>query len=293
MELKLLKTFLAVAELRHFSRAAEALYLSQPALSKQIGALEASLGGKLFERGRHGAELTLFGEAFLPDAQALMRDADDILARARDASSGRTGHLRIGICLSVLTLVPRLIADFRRQNPGVAITLSDLSSSEQSRRILAGKLDAGFMRLPAASGLTSFRVIDEGLALAMPADSRYKRLPTDLGVLNDIGFIALSHARGPGLAAQIDRWCGERHFVPHVTQHAEDVQSVLTSVAAGVGVAFIPSRAQHLLRDATVLPLNGKHAKWRVGLAWPSAKENAVTARFVRHVREALKDAAT
>ncbi|WP_250536051.1 LysR substrate-binding domain-containing protein [Caballeronia sp. AZ10_KS36] len=293
MELKLLKTFLAVAELRHFSRAAEALHLSQPALSKQIVALEASLGGKLFERGRHGAELTPFGEAFLPDAQALMRDADDILARARDASSGRTGHLRIGICLSVLTLVPRLIADFRRQNPGVAITLSDLSSSEQSRRILAGKLDAGFMRLPAASGLTSFRVIDEGLALAMPADSRYKRLPTDLGALNDIGFIALSRARGPGLAAQIDRWCGERHFVPHVTQHAEDVQSVLTSVAAGVGVAFIPSRAQHLLRDATVLPLNGKHAKWRVGLAWPSAKENAVTARFVRHVREALKDAAT
>jgi DNA-binding transcriptional LysR family regulator len=293
MELELLKTFLAVAELRHFSRAADALHLSQPALSKQIGALEASLGGKLFERGRHGAELTLFGEAFLPDAQALMRDADDILARARDASSGRTGHLRIGICLSVLTLVPRLIADFRRQNPGVAITLSDLSSSEQSRRILAGKLDAGFMRLPAASGLTSFRVVDEGLALAMPADSRYKRLPTDLGVLNDIGFIALSRARGPGLAAQIDRWCGERRFVPHVTQHAEDVQSVLTSVAAGVGVAFIPSRAQHLLRDATVLPLNGKYAKWRVGLAWPSAKENAVTARFVRHVREALKDAAT
>ncbi|WP_248323710.1 MULTISPECIES: LysR family transcriptional regulator [unclassified Caballeronia] len=292
MELKLLKTFLAVAELRHFSRAADALHVSQPALSKQIGALEASLGGKLFERGRHGAELTLFGEAFLPDAQALMRDADDILARARDASSGRTGHLRIGICLSVLTLVPRLIADFRRQNPGVAITLSDLSSSEQSRRILAGKLDAGFMRLPAASGLTSFRVIDEGLALAMPADTRYKRLPKDLGVLNDIGFIALSRARGPGLAAQIDRWCGERRFVPNVTQHAEDVQSVLTSVAAGVGVAFIPSRAQHLLRDATVLPLNGKHAKWRVGLAWPSAKENAVTARFVRHVREALKDAA-
>lgn len=197
MELKLLKTFLAVAELRHFSRAADALHVSQPGLSKQIGALEASLGGKLFERGRHGAELTLFGQAFLPDAQALMRDADDMLARARDASSGRTGQLRIGICLSVLTLVPRLIADFRLQNPGVAITLSDLSSSEQSRRILAGKLDAGFMRLPAASGLTSFRVIDEGLALAMPADIRYKRLPTDLGVLNDIGFIALSRARGP------------------------------------------------------------------------------------------------
>jgi DNA-binding transcriptional LysR family regulator len=122
----------------------------------------------------------------------------------------------------------------------------------------------------------------------MPAQSRYKRLPANLDVLNDIGFIALSRARGPGLAAQIDRWCSERRFVPNVTQHAEDVQSVLTSVAAGVGVAFIPSRAQHLLRDATVLPLPGKQAKWRVGLAWPSAREHAVTARFVSHVRRAL-----
>ena len=288
MEIKLLKTFIAVAELRHFSRAADALHMSQPALSKQIGALEASVGGKLFERGRHGAELTLFGERFLPDAQSLVSDADDMLARARDASSGRVGHLRIGICLSVLTLVPRVIAEFRRENPGVAITLSDLSSAEQARRLLAGKLDAGFLRLPAAAGLSSFKVIDEGLALAMPAQSRYKRLPANLDVLNDIGFIALSRARGPGLAAQIDRWCSERRFVPNVTQHAEDVQSVLTSVAAGVGVAFIPSRAQHLLRDATVLPLPGKQAKWRVGLAWPSAREHAVTARFVSHVRGAL-----
>ena len=80
MELKLLRTFLTVTEQSHFSRAADVLHMSQPALSKQIGALEASLGGKLFERGRHGAELTPFGERFLPDAQALVRDANEIVA---------------------------------------------------------------------------------------------------------------------------------------------------------------------------------------------------------------------
>src|SRR5579863_9855965 len=117
MELKLLRTFLSVVELRHFGRAADALHMSQPALSKQVGALEASLGAKLFERGRHGAELTRFGEIFLPDAQALVHDADEILARAREAGSGRRGHLRIGICLSVLTIAPQIIADFRQQYP--------------------------------------------------------------------------------------------------------------------------------------------------------------------------------
>jgi len=75
MELKLLRAFLAVAELRHFGHAAEALNVSQPALSKQIVALEESLGARLFERGRHGAELTTFGAGFLADAQALVRQA--------------------------------------------------------------------------------------------------------------------------------------------------------------------------------------------------------------------------
>ncbi|WP_118184500.1 LysR family transcriptional regulator [Paraburkholderia phosphatilytica] len=289
MELKLLKTFLTVTELRHFSRAADALHMSQPTLSKQIGALEASLGGRLFERGRHGAQLTPFGETFLADAQALVRDADEILLRAREASSGRHGHLRIGIGLSVLTIVPGLIADFRRQHPGVSVTLSDLSSAEQTRRLLAGKLDAGFIRLPPEEGLSSVKVVDEVLALAMPPHLRYARLPANLEVLNETGFIALERTRAPGLAALIDRWCVEHRFVPNVTQRAEDTQSVLTSVAAGVGIAFIPSRARHLLRDARVLPLPGKHAKWRVGLAWPSVREDPVTARFVAFVRAAMK----
>ena len=289
MELKLLRTFLSVVELRHFGRAADALHMSQPALSKQVGALEASLGAKLFERGRHGAELTRFGEIFLPDAQALVYDADEILARAREASSGRRGHLRIGICLSVLTIAPQIIADFRHQYPGIAVALSDLSSAEQTRRLLAGKLDVGFMRVPSVDGLSSLRMIDETLALALPPCLERVRLPSDFEKLNEMGFLALRRARGPGLAAQVDAWCREQGFVPNVTQQADDVQSVLASVAAGVGVAFVPSRAQHLLRDATVLPLRGRYAKWRVGLVWADAQKNPATSRFVPFVRAALK----
>jgi len=288
MELKLLRTFLTVVELRHFGRAADALHMSQPALSKQVAALESSLGGRLFERGRHGAELTPFGEMFLPDARTLVDDSDDVLVRAREASRGGRGQLRIGICLSVLMIAPRVIADFRQQHPGVAVSLSDLSSAEQTRRLLAGKLDAGFMRLPSVDGLSSVRVIDERLALALPPQLARVRIPADLHRLNDIGFVALRRTRGPGLAAQIDGWCGEHRFVPNVTQQADDVQSVLASVAAGVGVAFIPSRAEYLLRDAVVQPLRGAEASWRVGLVWASADSNPVTGRFVAFVCAAL-----
>ena len=128
MELKLLRAFLTVAELRHFGHAAEVLCVSQPALSKQIVALEDSLGARLFERGRHGAELTTFGAGFLPDAQSLVRDADEVLTRARESSSGTRGYLRVGLELSTLTLAPQLIAEFRRQYPKVNVTLKDRKS---------------------------------------------------------------------------------------------------------------------------------------------------------------------
>jgi DNA-binding transcriptional LysR family regulator len=291
MEIRLLRAFLTVTNLRHFGRAAEALHLSQPALSKQIVALEESLGGRLFERGRHGAELTAFGETFLPDAEALVRDADDVLARAREASSGRRGHLRIGLCLSALTLAPPMIAAYRAANPQIGVTLNDLSSAEQTRRLFAGKLDAGFVRLPAAQGLSAFAVIDESLGLAVPPHAKWKRLPAKLDEFNELGFVALARNRGPGTAAMIDAWCAERGFVPRVIQQADDIQSVLAAVAAGVGVAFVPSRAEHLLRDAKVLRLKDASAQWRVGLAWQTARDDPAVTRFVDYVRSHLRTA--
>jgi DNA-binding transcriptional LysR family regulator len=289
MELKLLRAFLTVAELRHFGHAAEVLCVSQPALSKQIGALEESLGARLFERGRHGAELTTFGAGFLPDAQSLVRDADEIYSRARESSSGTRGYLRVGLGLSTLTLAPQLIAEFRGQCPKVSVTLNDLSSAEQGRRLLAGKLDVGFLRLPADSGLDAFAVLDEALALAVPQHARWKRIPTNLEELNEQGFIGLARGRGPGLAAQIDRWCSEHGFVPRVTQQADDIQTVLAAVAAGVGAAFLPSRTQYLLRDARVLPLRGAAAQWQVGLAWQAERDDPVMTRFVEFVRATVK----
>ncbi len=231
----------------------------------------------------------MFGEDFIADAQALVRDADAVLARAREFSSGTRGFLRIGLCLSVLTHVPKLIAQFRQANPNVSITLHDSSSQEQTRRLLAGKLDVGFMRMPLDDALSGFGVIDESLALAVPEHTRYKRLPADLSVLNDPGFIALARHRGPGIAAQIDRWCREHGLSPNVIQEADDIQSVLAAVAGGVGAAFLPSRAQYLLRDARVLPLRDASAKWRIGVAWPKAREHAVTRRFIDLIRMQMK----
>ena len=169
------------------------------------------------------------------------------------------------------------------------MTLSDLSSAEQTRRLRAGKLDAGFLRLPSDEGLSSFKVIDEALALAVPPHLGLKRVPADLGTLNEIGFIALQRARG-----RVGR-AGRPVVRRAPFRAARDAAGRGRAVGARVGrgrrgVAFIPSRAQYLLRDATVLPLDGKDAKWRVA-AWLSDRDDPVTTRFVSFMRAAIKNA--
>ncbi len=290
MELKLLRAFLTVTELRHFGRAADALHLSQPALSKQIAALETLLGGRLFERGRHGADLTAFGEAFRPGALSLIGEADDLLIRAREASSGQRGHLRVGLGLSVLKVAPQWLASFRSMNPSVGATVKDMSSFDQTRALLSGQLDVGFLRLPADPGLATIAVLDESLILAVPDHVKWKRLPADLNKLNALGIVALSCSVGPGLAAQIDQWCANRKFVPRVIQRANDIQSVLAAVAAGVGAAFLPSGAQYLLRDATIIPLHDDLTRWQIGLAWNITRSDPVVDKFVAHVRASIKN---
>jgi DNA-binding transcriptional LysR family regulator len=101
-------------------------------------------------------------------------------------------------------------------------------------------------------------------------------------------LIALSRRLGPGLAAQIDLWCSEHQFVPNIVQQADDIQSILAAVAAGVGAAFLPSRTQYRLRDTRIIPPRDESARWQIGLGWRSDRDNAVVRRFVDFVRADL-----
>ncbi|SMC19099.1 DNA-binding transcriptional regulator, LysR family [Andreprevotia lacus DSM 23236] len=286
MDIKLWRAFVAVAEHGHYGQAAEALFITQPALSKQIQALELELGGQLFERGRHGALLTAFGAGVLDDARALVRHAAQVRSHAREVLAGQRGRLRIGFGLSTLDLAPQAIAAYRQQYPQVDITLNDLSSAEQQRRLLAGELDLGFVRLPVDGALDCLPLRSETLALVLPAHVRWQTLPVALDELNETGFVALTPSRGPGLAGQIARWCASRAFVPRVLQHSDDIQTVLALVAAGVGLALLPARATALLAQGIrSLPLPDAAAQWQLGLAWQAARANPARDGFVAMLR--------
>src|SRR5438874_4530282 len=131
-----LRSFLTLASELHFRKAAERLFVSQPALSKQIRKLEEKTGGALFERTRRKVVLREAGRVLIPLAERLLRDSQAALDRVRQATEGRAGTLRIGFGIaSASDLLPQTILRFRKTYPGVEIQMPDMSTPAQTRAL--------------------------------------------------------------------------------------------------------------------------------------------------------------
>src|SRR2546423_10984461 len=140
MEIRLLRSFQALAEQGHFGRASRTLHLSQPALTKQIRQLEDEVGSPLFVRGRRGAQLTRVGRLFADEVAPLLRHADRVLDRARRAARGDVGELRLGFGIATRLLVPRLAPAFPRAHPLGPVPPYALSSPVPPAAIERGPL---------------------------------------------------------------------------------------------------------------------------------------------------------
>ncbi|MEV6282880.1 LysR substrate-binding domain-containing protein [Kribbella sp. NPDC051770] len=283
MELRLLRTFATVARTGNVSAAASELATSQPAVTKQLQLLERRVGATLFVRGRQGARLTTAGEALLPDALDLLARADAFERRAVSVAAGADGTLAVGFGLSGIQVAPQAVALFRRRHPGVEVSLEDMSSAVQCERLLAGTLQVGFVRLPAPEGISVRRLRQDRLALAVPAKSTAKPPSTaaEFGAwLDERPIVSLRSARGPGLVTQINRLYDELRCRPQVLQEADDLQTVLALVAAGVGAAVVPVSAAAISPQAVdLIPIPGKAASWWIGVAW--VERSVLLERFV------------
>src|SRR2546429_3984961 len=168
LDLDELRSFLTLASELHFRRAAERLFVSQPALSKQVQRLEEKTGGALFERTRRRVVLREAGRVLIPLAERLLRDSQAALGRVRDAAEGRAGTLRIGFGIaSASEILPQTILRFRKSYPGVEIQMRDMSTPAQTRALLEERIDIGIIRLPVARPeLSSLPLIRERLGVA-------------------------------------------------------------------------------------------------------------------------------
>lgn len=285
MEVRLLRALVAAADRATFSEAAAALSITQPAFTKQIQQLESLVGTPLFRRGRHGAALTAAGAALVDDARALVRLADRFEARARRISAGDEGHLTIGFGLSSIAVAPRAVAAFRAAAPGVSVRLEDMPSATQLDAVRNGDLDVAFTRLPVPPGLHAMPVLSDRLVIASAEGAEAPPDGSPARWLEQHALVRLSTGRGPGLAAQIARYLAGIGSDAQFAQEADDLQTVLALVAAGVGAAIVPESARNIAPSRVRMRhLDGAHATWQVGAVWRADDETPPVRSFLAAV---------
>lgn len=286
LNIRLLKAFVVLAEKGNYADAARALFISQPALTKQINLLESQVNMSLFSRGRHGAVLTANGKRLLPEAEKVVRQTQLFMQHAERVSKGVEGHIAVGFGLSSFYLAPRCIADFRRDFPGVEMSLTDLPSFQQYEQLQNDELQVGFVRAPPPVALEYLPLFTDRLVLVAPAAS-----PT-MSVaewLTKRPLLRLYDERGRGLNAQIDRFLHDNGLFISSTQLTDDIQTIVAMVVAGIGVAILPTSVTHIAPpELMIFPLTGESISWEVGIAWDASREDVIRDNFIASVAAAF-----
>lgn len=287
MELRHLRSFAVTAELEHFGRAATRLGIVQPALSKQMRELEAFLGTPLFTRLPRGVRLTTAGRAFLDDTQKLLRSVELAAERARAVGRGQAGHLRIGFVDTALyhSELPRLFERFRHLHPGVQLELLQHPSRIQGEMLRQGELDVAFLfhRPAQFPALATRGLAREAILLAVPRRHRLARRRTvGLGELRDEAFVWIPRALSPPFHEAVFAACQRCGFTPHIVQEGETDLTILSLVAAGVGLSFCVASAAHRKpREVALIPISNLGLTMHLEAAWRTDHTNPALPHFL------------
>ncbi|MCZ7432942.1 LysR family transcriptional regulator [Streptomyces sp. WMMC1477] len=241
MELRQLEYFVAVAEERNFTRAAERVHISQSGVSAQIRQLERDLGTELFDRSARGVTLTAAGEAALTHARAALAAAEAIGQAVGEVAEVLRGRLTVGM-VTGCTLTPLFdaLAAFHRTHPGVELSLVEGHSLQLLDAVRSGTVDVALVGTATASpeGLEALPVVAERLVVAVPPShplARRKRV-TLRGVCE---HPLVCMPPGTGLRAVFDRACAARNLRPSVTLQASAPEAVADLAARGLAVAVL------------------------------------------------------
>jgi DNA-binding transcriptional LysR family regulator len=302
IELRHLRYFVAVAEEKSFTRAAERLHMQQPPLSQQLKALEAQLGTPLLERLPRGVELTAAGEAFLDDARAVLDSVGAAAARATRVGAGIEGHLTIGLASSAATheVVPSLIASFRDQYPTVFLKFIEGNAATLTEAVVSRDADVALLRAPVdhPPEVRFQRLLEEpmlaAIATAHPLAKKASTRKPPYLTLQELAANPLILTRrpgAPGMYADLLAACDDAGLTPTIAAEVGNMLTNLLMVAAGVGVSVVPASMRGIQPSlVTYLPLRGA-AKLCAPLTvvYRKAESNPVVGRFIALGREQAK----
>lgn len=285
-DVRQLRQFVAVAEHLHFARAARELNISQPPLTRAIQELERKVGAELLQRTRRRVELTPAGAELLGAAKRILAELVHAVERVRSVGEGAAGSLRIGfVPLADYGLVPSLISAHKARHPGIALSLREMLTPQQQTALELDELDLGILVGPMpAKGFQQLVVQRDRFVVAIPARHALgqDKAPMPALSLAREPFVAVPREYAPRLHDIVTAIAHRAGFEPKIAQEAIQMQTVVSLVAAGLGVALVPqSVASVKHKGVKFRPLKDRHDSLELSLTWKSMSPNGAVRDFV------------
>jgi DNA-binding transcriptional LysR family regulator len=286
IELRQYRQFVAVAEELSFRKAAERLHMAQPPLTAAIHRIEAELGVTLIERSNRVERLTPAGDVFLLEARRVIAQSDRAIEAAKRAGRGLSGSLRISfVATAAHELLPKILRAFRARHADVALELTEATTAQQAAALQEDRADIGIVAapLPDDSTLRTVSLRREALVAALPQDHALAaRQELRLAELAAEPWILFPASYGPGLHRRIVAACGRAGFVPRVVQEAVQMETIVSLVAAGLGVSLVPPAMARLgRRGIRCVTLTGPATPIRYELALAFARPQPLLDAFI------------
>ena len=292
MNLRALHYFVKLADIRHFSKAAEACFVSQPTLSTQIKKLEEELGVQLVERSPRKIMLTPVGEDIAERARLVLSDIDQIRAVARQAGNPAEGRLRLGLFPTLAPyLLPHVVPAIRRRYPGLRLQLAEEKTENLLVMLQQGQLDAALLALPVgAEGMEIETLFEEPFVLALPGAHP----------LGDKKSVSLEDLTGSELLLLDEGHCLRDHALEvcalagaheRVDFHATSMETLRQMVSADVGVTLMPilavkppiARTENFMVRAFSDPAPSR----KIALVW---RKSSALSEFLRDLASTFRE---
>jgi DNA-binding transcriptional LysR family regulator len=290
MEIRHLIYFKTVAEKLNFTRAAEALHISQPPLTRQIRDLETELGKKLFLRSTARVELTEAGRYFLGEADAILERLEGARAVVSQMDNRSQAPFRIGYMSSIpLETLTGIVGSLKARFPFLKTALFEIPTVRQLRALELDKLDVGILRAPVHSSRVAWQpVLKDRFSLVQPGGRE-----TDIGELQTRDFISFNRNVSRYYHAQLMACCSYLGFEPRIVCECNHIRAILSLVQQGLGITILPSivRLAHSQGRLTFTALDGLPFHTEIALAYPSGKAHPATAIFLSETRRHLTSA--
>ena len=299
MKLSQLKLFAALAEELHFGKAAARLNVSQPPFSRQIQALEHELGVALVVRRNQRVTLTPAGAAFRADIAKVFAALEFSAKHAKAVAAGEAGRLVVGMTGSIsFGITPHILQSFRRAFPGVRLEIAHQMKALQIESLLTHRITVGFTR----SAVRLAQIVSEPLHhepfyAALPNAHPLAQQPeVSLSDLAENDFILYRGNAWPSVADEIIALCADCGFSPSVAQETDEMQTAVSLVAAGLGIAIVAKSINRLLLPGVVyrpLMVEGMQPESTLYMIYRENDEDVVLSRFVELARGVAKNASS